>query len=58
MSIKPSCGGKGIIMNNKTPIYPLWLEMISGTEAKRPNIITKDASIALITQEIANKYLL
>ena len=37
-------------MNNKIPMYG-W-KAIAGTEAKRPNIVTKDAPIALITSEI------
>ena len=34
-------------MNNKTPISLHGSEGISGIEAKRPNIVTKDAPIAL-----------
>lgn len=44
---------KKLVMNNKTLISPLWLWIwISRSTDKRPNVITKDAHIALIAQEI------
>ena len=39
-------------MNNKTPIHFYGPEGISETEDKRPNVMIKDAPIALIFQEI------
>ena len=39
-------------MNNKYPFHLYGCEVISRTEDKRPNFITKDASIALIAQKI------
>lgn len=32
----------GFVVNNNTPIYLYDNEAISGTESKRPNILTKD----------------
>ena len=60
----PGVGSKSHIINIKVVVERVWLwitrcpfhfygsEVISGTEGKRPNIITKDALITLITQEI------
>ena len=36
-------------MNNNTPSSPL---LVSGTEDRRSNILTKDVPIALIAQEV------
>ena len=44
---------KEICYDDKTPIYLYGSEAISKTEDKRPNILAKDAPIALMTQEIA-----
>ena len=52
---KPSCGGTGLVMSNKTLISPYDSEVISGTEDKRSNIVKKkrkDAPFALVAQEI------
>lgn len=39
-------------MNNKTPVPLYGSELCTGTEGKRPKIITKNALLALISQEI------
>ena len=40
-------------MDSKTPFHLSGSEVISGTEDKRPNIITKDVPIPLIAQEMS-----
>lgn len=34
------------------PVSPLWLRKVSGSEDKRPNIVTNDVPISLTAQEI------
>lgn len=48
---KASCGGKGLLQITRDPSHFFGSEVISETENKRPNILIKHASIALITQE-------
>ena len=51
---KRSCGGsgKGLVISNKTLSNLYGSEVISGTENKRPSVMTKDAPLALIAQKI------
>lgn len=42
-----SCGGKGLVMNNKTLSHH-YSEEVSAAEGWRPNIITQDVPMALI----------
>ena len=44
-------------MDSKTPFHLSGSEVSSGTEDKRPNIITKDAHTALISQDILRVFL-
>ena len=48
-SCKSSCGGKGLVMNNMILMSPWWLW--SNFRNKRPNIMTKDAPMALANVE-------
>ena len=43
---------RGLLWTTRHPFRPYSSEAISGTEGKRPNIITKDAPVALTAQEI------
>ena len=39
-------------MSNKTTHFTLWSEVVSGTEDRRPNIMTKVSANAITVEEI------
>lgn len=51
LNIRSQCGGKGLV-TTRYPFHLYGSEAISETEDNRPNIMTKDAPIVIIAEEI------